>query len=79
VAAVLGRGLLVAAAGTATGLLASTAANRLLAGYLYEVAPMDPRVVLTVVGLFLATAALAAYVPARRAAAVDPVGTLRSE
>jgi putative ABC transport system permease protein len=79
VSAVLRRGLLVAGAGTAGGVLASTAANRLLAGYLYEVAPTDPRVVLIVVGVFMATATLAAYLPARRAAAVDPVATLRSE
>ena len=79
VAGVLGRGLLVAGLGTAAGLVASTVANRVLAGLLYEVAPMEGRVVVSVVAFVLGATALAAYVPARRAAAVDPVTTLRSE
>ncbi len=79
VATILRRGLLVTAAGTAAGLLASSAASRVLGAFLYEVAPTEPRVVASVVGLLLAAATLAAYVPARRAAAVDPVATLRSE
>jgi putative ABC transport system permease protein len=79
VAGVLGRGLLVAGLGTAAGLVASTAANRVLAGLLYEVAPTEGRIVVSVVAFVLGATALAAYVPARRAAAVDPVTTLRSE
>jgi putative ABC transport system permease protein len=65
--------------GLAVGLAASTAATRLLAGMLYDVKPLDPAV-LGGVALLLAVVALAAsYLPARRAARIDPLTALRCE
>ena len=78
-AQVLGEGLRVVTIGVIVGVLLTLAAGRLVAALLYGVAPSDP-VTLTVVGLaLLATAALAALVPAWRAATVDPVTALRAD
>jgi ABC-type antimicrobial peptide transport system permease subunit len=65
--------------GVAAGLAASLLAARVIRNALYGVHLMDPSVILTVIGLFLASAALAAFVPARRAASVEPMDALRSE
>ena len=66
-------------AGLAVGLAAALAATRLLGSLLYELSPTDP-VTLTSVVLLLVTAALvAAWLPARRAARVDPTVSLRAE
>jgi len=78
-ARVVGRGLRLAGLGAALGLLASAAATRLLTGLLYEVRPAEPAVVAGVVGTLLVAALVAAYVPARRAATLDPATTLRAE
>lgn len=65
--------------GLAAGLAASAAATRLLTGMLYDVRPLDPAV-LGGVALLLAGVALAAsYLPARRAARIDPLVALRCE
>jgi len=65
--------------GVAAGLVGAWATSRALSSWLYEVRPGDP-VVLGLVALALsAVAALAAWVPARRAAAVDPMEALRAE
>jgi predicted permease len=73
------QGLMLAAIGLACGLVVAAAAMRLMASLLFHVSPVDP-VTYVVVCLGLAgTAALASYVPSRRAAAVDPVEALRSE
>lgn len=66
-------------AGIVLGLLASLAAGRLIRQFLYGVEPFDPAVALLVTVLFLAAAAAAAFLPARRAASVDPIETLRAE
>ena len=65
--------------GIVAGLAASIAAGRLVRGMLYGVQPVDAAVMLAVVVVFLASAAAAAYLPARRAASVDPMEALRSE
>jgi ABC-type lipoprotein release transport system permease subunit len=46
---------------------------------LFDVSPADPRTYAVVTGLLLIVAVVAAYVPARNAAAVDPMVVLRSE
>ena len=78
-AMVVGRGLLVAAAGLALGLPLSYAATKSFAHLLYGVRPAEPLVIAASVAMILATVAIAAYVPARRAARVDPLVVLRTE
>jgi predicted permease len=73
------QGLLPVAIGTAAGLGAATAAARLLAAALFEMSPHDPVVYASVTGLLLLTVITAIAVPARRAAAIDPVTALREE
>lgn len=53
--------------------------SRLLKSMLYDVTPADPVVLTVVVGILLAVALAASYMPARRAAHVDPLTALRSE
>ena len=67
------------AAGLFGGLLASLAAGRLLAGLLYGVRPVDAATISAVVVTLAAVAALASFLPARRATRVDPMTALRYE
>jgi len=78
-AMVVGRALLLGAAGVAIGVGGSLAVTRLLGSMLYAVSPTDPLVFAATSVFLLAVSALAAYVPARRAAAVDPMVALRHE
>jgi predicted permease len=73
------RGLRVAAAGALTGIAAALFLARFLRGMLYGVSASDPATFAGTFLLLLAAAALAAFVPARRAARVDPMTALRSE
>lgn len=66
-------------AGVVTGLAASLLAGRAIQTLLYGTQAVDPPVILMVTGLFLLSAAAAAFLPARRAASVDPMEALRSE
>jgi ABC-type antimicrobial peptide transport system permease subunit len=67
------------ALGLTAGLAASLAAGRLIASLLFGVRPRDP-VQLAGAALILAAAtAVAAYLPARRAARLDPMAALREE
>ena len=75
----LRRGVMITAAGVVVGLLLALAAGRLITRVLFDVSPNDPVTLVGVVLVFLAAAALAAYLPARRATRVDPVVALRSE
>jgi len=65
--------------GLATGLIASALAGRVIRNLLYGTQVVDSSVILIVTGLFLLSAAAAAFLPARRAASVDPMEALRSE
>jgi putative ABC transport system permease protein len=76
---VFGRGLLLTAIGVAAGVGVSLALTQLVASQLFGVRPSDPRTIASVVALMTAVAAAAAYLPARRAARVDPVAALRSQ
>jgi putative ABC transport system permease protein len=76
---VLGQGLAMALAGVAAGLALAAAAARAMGGLLFQVRALDPATFLTVPLVLLAIAALACYVPARRAMGLDPVIALRDE
>lgn len=70
---------LLAAAGVAIGLPLALVAARWLGGLLHGTSPADPAVFGTVTVVTMAAALLAGYLPARRAAAVDPLVALRSD
>ncbi len=76
---VIGQGIRVALVGVALGLVAGLAATRLLAGMLFGVSPLDPLTFVGVVAVLVAAAALASFIPARRATRVDPMVALRYE
>jgi putative ABC transport system permease protein len=76
---VLGHGLALSAAGLTIGLAAAAATTRLVETMLFQVGSLDPSVYAGVVGLVCAVTLLAGYVPARRAAIVDPVDVLKAD
>ncbi|MFI4941629.1 MAG: ABC transporter permease [Burkholderiales bacterium] len=76
---VLREGLLLAASGVAVGLAAAFAVTRAMRALLFETTATDPTTFLCVPGVLLLAALAACYLPARRAAAVDPVASLRSD
>jgi putative ABC transport system permease protein len=73
------QGLRVTLIGCIAGLLLSAGTGRLLAGMLYEVSPVDPETYCAVLVLISLVATLASFVPAWRAARVEPVQILRQE
>jgi predicted permease len=79
VALVVRQGLMLAVIGCALGLLGAAALTRLIADLLYGVAPNDPTTLLTTVAVLISVAMLACWLPARRAAKVDPMVALRYE
>jgi predicted permease len=76
---VVGDGLRLALPGLLLGTLAALVVARLIRGMLFGVSPMDPLTLATVALLLMATVGLASWIPARRAASVDPVEALRAE
>jgi len=76
---VVGQGMLLAGIGVVVGLAGSLAASKLLGGLLYEVSPTDPLTLASITLVVLFVTFLASYVPARRAARVDPMVALRYE
>jgi ABC-type antimicrobial peptide transport system permease subunit len=75
----LRRGLLLACVGIALGLAAATAFSRLMSSLLFGVTPFDPATYGATATVLLVAAMAATYIPARRAALVDPMDTLRGE
>ncbi|MGB6305149.1 MAG: ABC transporter permease [Acidobacteriaceae bacterium] len=71
--------LVLAISGSIAGLMAAIAFTRLLHSFLFEVSPLDPLTFCVVSFLMLLIALVAAWLPARRAASVDPMDALRSE
>lgn len=74
---VLTQGAALTTAGLVLGLTAAAALSRTLSGMVYGIATLDPPTFIAVPALLCAVALTACLVPARRAAAVDPITTLR--
>jgi putative ABC transport system permease protein len=75
----VGHGLRLTAMGIAWGLAAAAACTRLMSSLLFEVSPLDPLTFAGVPLMLILAATLASYVPALRAAGVDPVEALRTD
>ena len=73
------QGLLLAGIGAIIGLGAAAGLTRLMSSLLFGVAALDPLTYAGVAAILIAAAALASYVPARRATRVDPLDALRAE
>ena len=76
---ILRQGLRLALTGAVVGLLAALIVSHLMASLIYGVRPTDPLTFAGVAFLFIGVAALACYLPARRAMKVDPMVALRYE
>jgi putative ABC transport system permease protein len=76
---VIGQGIRLALAGVALGLLAALALTRLMKNLLFNVSATDPLTFLVIAALLVFMALLACFVPARRAAKVNPIIALRGE
>jgi putative ABC transport system permease protein len=79
VGAVVGQGLGLACVGVGVGLAGAWGATRVLTGLLFEVTPTDPATLGAGALLLTAVVAVASYLPARRAARIDPVAALRAD
>jgi len=69
----------LAVIGIAIGLLAAAGATRVVSGFLYGLTPRDPATLAGVAALLIGTALVAGYLPARRAARIDPMRAIRSD
>lgn len=78
-ALILSDGLRLIAGGVAAGLAGALVFSRVLRTFLYQVEPNDPATLIGVAVLFVAVALVACWAPARRAARIDPMATLRCE
>jgi len=76
---VLREGFLLTMAGLAIGLAVGLAVAKVAARLLYGISPVDPASIIVTMGLLVAVSLLASYIPARRAAKVDPMVALRYE
>lgn len=72
-------GLALGAVGITVGIGAAAALGRLMSSLLFGIGPMDPAAYIAALGVILTAAAFASYLPARRAATIDPMTTLRAE
>ena len=70
---IMRQGLGLAVLGVLIGTAGAVGLSRLLTSYLYEVTPTDPTTFIVISALLVGVAAVACYVPARRALGVDPV------
>jgi putative ABC transport system permease protein len=76
---VMRQGALLVAAGLTMGLIGAAALTRYLSGMLFGITPLDPYTYVSVAAAFAALALLACFIPARRAARLDPLAALRHE
>jgi putative ABC transport system permease protein len=75
----VGRGVRLAVAGVACGLAGATALTQAMASLLFGTSPLDPAIYVAVAVGLVGIAAAASYMPARGAARLDPLRTLRGE
>ena len=75
----LGHGLSLTIVGIALGIGLAVALTRVMSAFLFGVGPLDPATYAVVSTALAAVALVATYLPARRAARVDPVVALRAE
>jgi predicted permease len=75
----LRQGLALSSVGLAIGLVAALALTRFMSSLLFGIESTDVATYVAALGVILAAAALASYLPARRASAIDPVETLKAE
>jgi putative ABC transport system permease protein len=78
-AEVLRQGMLLTAVGSAIGIAGAFAAGKILATLLSQVKPGDPSILVATTALLAVVALIACYLPARRAARLDPTNALRHE
>jgi len=76
---VVGQGLRLVAIGLVLGIVAALLSSRVLSGLLYDLEPTDPLTLIVVALVAVTTATLASYLPARRAARIEPMAVLRDE
>jgi predicted permease len=76
---VIAQALRMMVAGLAVGLIAALALTRLLSNFLFDVRPTDPATFVAASLVLVGAALIASYLPARRAATIDPLIALRSE
>jgi ABC-type antimicrobial peptide transport system permease subunit len=76
---ILGKAALLLGLGLASGLIASWFATRAIQAFLFGVDRHDPITILSVCALLAVSGLIAAIIPARRAASIDPMQALRSE
>jgi ABC-type antimicrobial peptide transport system permease subunit len=76
---VIAEGMRLAIAGFAVGIAGALAAGRVLTSLLHEVKPGDPAIFAGTAGFLACVALLACYIPARRAARLEPMTALRHE
>jgi putative ABC transport system permease protein len=76
---VMGRGARLALAGIVLGVIGAAALRKVVASLLYGVTALDARVFLLASAVLFGVAVLACFVPAKRAASIDPAELLRSE
>ena len=76
---VLRQSLMLVAAGPALGIPAAWASSSIVESLLFGLSPDDPRVIGAAATVMVLVALAAAYIPARRAAGIDPITALRSE
>jgi predicted permease len=75
----IGQGLRLSAAGIGLGLIAAFGLTRVMISMLVGVKPTDPVTYVAMIGIFFCIAAFASWLPARRAATLDPTRALREE
>jgi ABC-type antimicrobial peptide transport system permease subunit len=76
---ILGRGVLLTMGGLGIGLIGALVGTRAMRSLLFAVSPTDPGTIAAVGILLAVVAVVASYLPARRAAKVDPMEALRAE